>query len=101
MFVKKTSLFLACLLSLGAVACGDGDDGTTADGGPDGMPGQNVEVAYGFESRFMPGESSVSYAGQTFRHVLIERLKNYIGSLSADIDSGTFVPTTEGDVVSN
>ncbi len=54
---------------------------------------------YNFESRFTPGANSVSYSGQVARQVLIEDLKSYLGSLSGQIDGGTFMPTDDGQVV--
>lgn len=45
---------------------------------------------YKFASKFIDGESSVSYSGQIARQVLILELVNYISSgLQADIDSNT------------
>jgi len=55
-------------------------------------------TTYNFESRFEAGANSVSYSGQTARHVLIVDLKSYIGSLSDSIDGGNFMPA-DGDVV--
>jgi len=53
---------------------------------------------YGFASKFNDGESSISYTGQTARHVLINELKGYIGSgLQADIDANMF--TTKDEVL--
>ena len=49
---------------------------------------------YQFESRFQPGESSVSYTGQIYRHALIEDLTGRIAGLTARIDDGTLTPTT-------
>ena len=46
---------------------------------------------YKFESKFITGESSVGYSGQSARHALIAELNNYIGSgLQADIDANVF-----------
>ena len=54
------------------------------------------EGAYAFAGR--EGGNSVSYSGQTARHVLINDLKSYMGRISDDIDQGNFTPA-EGDVV--
>ncbi len=54
-------------------------------GGEGGAP-----ETYEFESRFDPGESSVSHSGQAFRHVLIEDLKSRIGGLDLRAQSGDF-----------
>jgi hypothetical protein len=71
----------------GLADSGTADSGPT-DGGPDQVPAQ-----YEFNSRFGAG-SSVSYTGQTFRHVLVAELKGRIGGLTARIDQGTLTPTT-------
>lgn len=70
-------LFALSCLSLPLIGCSDDDDS-----GPGGTPS-----SYSFESRFQEGESSVSYSGQIFRHVLIEDLKAYIGGLNEAIES--------------
>ncbi|MBY5921115.1 DUF4856 domain-containing protein [Ferrimonas balearica] len=52
---------------------------------------------YTFTSRFGDG-SSVSYSGQTARHVLIAELNDYIGNhLEADLENGTL--TSKADVI--
>ena len=53
---------------------------------------------YDFISKFNDGESSVSYTGQTARHVLIAELNHYIGNqLKDDLDNS--VLTTRADVL--
>ena len=53
---------------------------------------------YTFSSKFMDGESSVSYTGQTARHVLIAELNHYIGNqLKDDLDNN--VLTSRADVL--
>lgn len=69
--------------------------------GCDGPTVSNVPERYEFESRFVPGTSSVNHGGQTARHVLIEDLGSYIESLTEQIDSGTFAPSAEGEVTEN
>jgi hypothetical protein len=56
-------------------------------------------TVYAFESRFVPGASSVSYSGQTLRHLLIEDLHRYLGDLTADLDAGRLTPTAPADLV--
>ncbi len=73
----------------GAAGCGDN---ATSQG-----PGVEPPATYAFESRFEDGASSVAYAGQTFRHVLIETIDAYIGQLTERIDGGDFKPEP-GDV---
>ncbi len=58
-----------------------------------------VPETYTFTSKLIEGEDSVSYSGQTARHVLIADLKSYIGSLTDAIDAGEFTPTDDGEVV--
>ena len=58
-----------------------------------------VPSTYTFESKFVSGASGVGYDGQTFRHLLIEDLKSYIGSLSAQIDGAQFEPAEPAEVV--
>jgi hypothetical protein len=53
-------------------------------------------VTYDFASRFNDGESSVDYAGQTLRQVLITEMKSHIGGLTARIDDGWY--PAPGDV---
>ncbi|MBH24190.1 MAG: DUF4856 domain-containing protein [Myxococcales bacterium] len=55
-------------------------------------------ATYNFESRFEAGANSVSYDGQTARHVLLVDLKSYVGGLGDSIDRGDFMPA-DGDVV--
>lgn len=61
-----------------------GGTGNTAGNGATG--GTDTSSGYEFESQFAPGESSVSYSGQIARHVLIEDLKSFIGTLTDRID---------------
>ncbi len=72
----------------------DAEADATADAGDGGTMPASV---YAFESQFTPGETSVSYSGQTFRHVLIEDLNSFVGGLGDAIDSGTAgLDTAEG-----
>jgi hypothetical protein len=90
--MKRLLTMTPLALGLALVACGDVQlqpDASTPDSGDDPLV---VPATYSFESRFVPGQSSVSYSGQVFRQVLIAELNGYIGRLTADIDSGTFVP---------
>ncbi len=69
--------------------------------GPTEEEGGELEVpsTYAFDSQFADGESSVSYSGQVFRHVLIEELDDYIGGLTDQLSGGTFTPTDDQDVM--
>lgn len=82
------------LLALPLVLAACGDDGGSSSPTDPGDP----PTTYSFDSRFEDG-SSVSYSGQTFRQLLIERLKAEIGGLTGAIDQGTFLPDEEGEVV--
>ncbi|MFD2165462.1 DUF4856 domain-containing protein [Thalassotalea euphylliae] len=53
---------------------------------------------YAFSSKFVDGESSVSYTGQVARHALIAELNHYIGNvLKSELDDGTL--TSRQDVI--
>lgn len=94
------------LLALTASACGDdggssspdaglAPDASAVDAAPiDAMPG--AQARYEFESRFVAGQSALSYDGQVMRQVLISELTSYIGRLTESI--GT-TPPEEGDVL--
>ncbi len=66
------------------------------DAGGDSGGEFEVPSTYAFESRM--GGSSVDYAGQVFRHVLIADLAKHIGGLTARIDTGALTPEP-GDVI--
>lgn len=90
------ALALALLLPL--AACGDDtqapDAGNTVDAGaPDASGEVIIPDTYAFESRFIPGQSSVSYSGQVLRQVLIAELTNNIEALTDKLDTGAFAPT--------
>ena len=67
-----------------AAACGDTDSG----GGELAVP-----TRYEFASRF-EGEDSVSYAGQTFRQVLITSMKREFATIQEEIDNDGAVFST-------
>lgn len=102
--MNRNKALLALALSVSLVACGDNGTQLTPDAsadqpdsGPDSGSG-TTPLTYSFESRFAPGESSVAYAGQALRQVLIAELTAYLGRLTTDIDNQTFVPD-DGEVV--
>lgn len=114
MVARTRRAVLGLSLALGLMACGSDGSSDPADGGSSTGDAQATDTqsnpdtdsgaitppsTYAFESRFVAGESSVSYSGQTARQMLIEELKTYIGTLDAQIDGGTFEPTADGDVV--
>ena len=82
---------------------GPGGDGGTggATGGAGGTGGTApAGDVYELESKFTPGQSAVSYSGQTFRHALIESMKNYVGTLTTAIDGAGNPPQTQAEMVS-
>jgi hypothetical protein len=103
---RWSSLLTACLALTSA--CGDdGGSGTPDAGAPpdapdappdaadiDAMP--PAQVAYEFESRITPGQSSVNYTGQAMRHVLIAELTNYIDRLTDEVET---TPPADGAIV--
>ncbi|MFW6050746.1 MAG: DUF4856 domain-containing protein [Myxococcota bacterium] len=86
---SNSKVAAAIVLALAAAGCGD--DGN-------GSGDLVVPETYAFESAFEPGESSVSYSGQTMRHVLIHDLNDYIAGLDSAIP-GSFSPSEDGEVV--
>lgn len=76
-------------------ACGDGGADLPAGIGDTGAGLGEVPDTYAFTSRFDAG-SSVSFGGQTFRHVLVDDLKTHLGGLTARLNAGFF--PNPGDV---
>lgn len=68
--VKGISVLSAAIL---LAACGGDDDN-------DNDNSLSVPATYTFESKLIPGDSSVSHSGQASRHILISELKSLIGS---------------------
>ena len=64
------------------VACGDDDKDSNPMGS--GRSGIDVPSSYVFDSRFTPGESSVSYSGQVVRNLLLQDLKIFTGNLGKE-----------------
>ena len=56
---------------------------------------------YAFQSRFTPGNDSVSYSGQVARQVLMVDLKSFIDGLSKDIDGAAYSVGGDGSVVAS
>lgn len=84
LFVLPAALLLACAPTT---------DGEPTDTDTDTLAG--LPTTYAFTSQFEDA-SSVSYGGQTFRHLLIDDLKGHIGGLTARLDGGWF--PTAGEV---
>ncbi|MBA2411061.1 MAG: DUF4856 domain-containing protein [Gammaproteobacteria bacterium] len=81
----KSSLAFGLAVLLSACGGNGDDDAGTLGGNGDSDGGGDSDTAaarsYMFESRFSEGASSVAYAGQTFRHLLIADLTTYMESL--------------------
>ena len=79
--------FVVCLLTgsiaLSAFSCGDDDPTLLLD------DNSNSLTNYSFSSRFIDGQSSVSYAGQTRRQLLILDIKAAITGLDSNAASET------------
>ena len=83
-FLTKKFQWLAVLLTVACLflsACGSDDD--TADTS-DADAKIDVPQAYVFDSRFVEGESSVSYSGQVVRNLLLQDLKSFTDSVGKD-----------------
>lgn len=98
-FTSRSTIIGSMLaVSLLSTACGD--DGATENNATNNDAGElQVPDTYEFDSRFVEGESSVSYSGQVFRQVLISDLKSFISGMGDAIDAGDFAPAADGDVV--
>lgn len=72
----RFGVLLLVATALVAVGCDDAVvDSENGDSGNGGDTDIEVPSAYSFESRFVEGESSVAYPGQTVRYLLIQDLK--------------------------
>ena len=90
-FIQQTSWIAMLLLitSLFIIGCGDDDTEDAEDllleeEAAVGTTLIEVPPAYVFDSRFVDGESSVAYSGQTVRNLLLQDLKVLIDSLAKD-----------------
>ena len=85
-YLTKKFQWLVLLLtvaSLFLVACGSDED-TDEDELEGAAATIEVPQAYVFDSRFMEGESSVSYSGQVVRNLLLQDLKSTTDSVGKD-----------------
>jgi hypothetical protein len=86
-YLTKKIQWLVLLLTVASlffVACGSDEDAEDSD--LEGEAGATVEIpqAYVFDSRFVEGESSVSYSGQVVRNLLLQDLKSLTDSVGKD-----------------
>lgn len=90
---------LSLLLSL-TIACGGStEENNDANNSANNTNNSQVQVPTTYTFADAEGKSTVSYSGQTARHVLIEDLKSYMGALTDNILTDKFEPTEEGSVV--
>ena len=84
--LTKKLQWLAVLLTVASLflaACGS-DEEEDAEELEEGTATIAVPQAYVFDSRFMEGESSVSYSGQVVRNLLLQDLKSTTDSVGKD-----------------
>jgi hypothetical protein len=86
---KKTLALFSFLSLLAYTGCEDSDDDNKVVEIP-------TPTTYAFESRFNPGESSVSYSGQVVRNLLINDIKTQMGT-----DAGSKNPATLLSMMAN
>ncbi|QDG53064.1 DUF4856 domain-containing protein [Persicimonas caeni] len=97
MKLKKT-VSVGAMVGLGLLA-GCGDDTESNNATNNGGGELQVPETYNFDSKFVEGESSVSYSGQVARQVLIADLKSFISGLTDSVDAGDYDSAQDGDVV--
>ena len=84
-YLTKKFQWLVVLLTVASLflsACGSDED--DADLEEDAAATIDVPQAYVFDSRFVEGESSVSYSGQVVRNLLLQDLKALTDSVGKD-----------------
>ena len=82
----------------GIVACGDKSNDTAIDDTDTDVTDTSSDTdtdtsdssSYAFTNA--DGESSVSYSGQIFRHLLISDVKSYVGNLNTRVETEVFSP---------
>ncbi|MDE0556491.1 MAG: DUF4856 domain-containing protein [Candidatus Poribacteria bacterium] len=86
-YLTKKFQWLAVLLAIASLflsACGSDEDESDDELVEDGSATIPVPQAYTFNSRFVDGESSVSYSGQVVRNLLLQDLKSLTDSVGKD-----------------
>ncbi len=101
---------IALAVPLLLTACGDkdvddtghdheADADTYSDTDADTDSDTDVDAdTYAFSSSLSGGENTVSFSGQTFRHLLIHDLKSHMGGMTERLDSGSWYPVS-GEVI--
>ena len=75
---------LLTVASLFLAACGSDEDAENGDSAGEADATIEIPQAYVFDSRFVEGESSVSYSGQVVRNLLLQDLKSLTDSVGKD-----------------
>ena len=86
-YLTKKFQWLAVLLTIASLflsACGSDEEDNAAELEESGSTTIVVPPAYVFDSRFVEGESSVSYSGQVVRNLLLQDLKALTDSVGKD-----------------
>lgn len=86
-YLTKKFQWLAVLLTVASLflsACGSDEEDGLGELEENGTATIAVPPAYVFDSRFTPGESSVSYSGQVVRNLLLQDLKSLTDSVGKD-----------------
>ena len=86
-YLTKKFQWLAVLLTVASLflsACGSDEDNLEDELAENGTATIAVPQAYVFDSRFVEGESSVSYSGQVVRNLLLQDLKSLTDSVGKD-----------------
>ena len=86
-YLTKKFQWLAVLLTIASLflsACGSDEEDIDAELEKSGSTTIAVPPAYVFDSRFVEGESSVSYSGQVVRNLLLQDLKALTDSVGKD-----------------
>jgi hypothetical protein len=91
MKLNNSLMFLSSLMLFVFIGCSSDDDNDD-----DGAALIDTPTEYSFESRFSSGESSVSYAAQVVRNLLINDIKTQMGA-----DAGLGNPATLVSMMAN
>jgi len=86
--ILTRSLFM---VSVGLIGC-TGIESNKDDGEPPSNTDPELPASYQFTAS--AGQSTVSYSGQTARHLLIQGLDDWLGTLTTRIDDGSYQPET-------